>query len=80
LGTTGISFADEHDFFHDFSDYLLSASDFFSVRYDDQLSNQLDPVVIERLASSFPYPIKSESRRKKSQRFLALPRLSLPFL
>ncbi|MBE9171447.1 IS4 family transposase [Pleurocapsales cyanobacterium LEGE 06147] len=35
---------------------------------------------IERLASSFPYPIKCESRRKKIQRFLILPRLSLPLL
>ena len=31
---------------------------------------------IERLASSFPYPIKGESRSKKIPRFLILPRLS----
>jgi hypothetical protein len=37
-------------------------------------------VRIERLASSFPYPIKCESRRKKIQRFLILPRLSLSLL
>jgi hypothetical protein len=37
-------------------------------------------VRIERLASSFPYPIKCESRRKKIQRFLILPNLSLPLL
>ncbi len=37
-------------------------------------------VRIERLASSFPYPIKCETRRKKIQRFLVLPRLSLPLL
>jgi Transposase DDE domain len=37
-------------------------------------------VRIERLASSFPYPIKCESRRKKIQRFLSLPRLSLSLL
>jgi hypothetical protein len=37
-------------------------------------------VRIERLASSFPYPIKCESRRKKIQRFLVLPRFSLPLL
>jgi hypothetical protein len=37
-------------------------------------------VRIERLASSFPYPIKCESRRKKIQRFLILPKLSLPLL
>ena len=37
-------------------------------------------VRIERLASSFPYPIKCESRRKKIPRFLVLPRLSLPLL
>jgi len=37
-------------------------------------------VRIERLASSFPYPIKCESRRKKIQRFLTLPKLSLPLL
>ncbi len=37
-------------------------------------------VRIERLASSFPYPIKCESRRKKIQRFLIIPRLSLPLL
>ncbi|WP_319423512.1 hypothetical protein [Pleurocapsa sp. FMAR1] len=37
-------------------------------------------VRIERLASSFPYPIKCESRRKKIQRFLIIPRLSLSLL
>ena len=37
-------------------------------------------VRIERLASSFPYPIKCESRRKKIQRFLTMPRLSLTLL
>lgn len=37
-------------------------------------------VRIERLASSFPYPIKCESRRKKIQRFLILSRLSIPLL
>lgn len=37
-------------------------------------------VRIERLASSFPYPIKCESRRKKIQRFLILSKLSLPLL
>lgn len=37
-------------------------------------------VRIERLASFFPYPIKCESRRKKIQRFLTLPKLSLPLL
>lgn len=37
-------------------------------------------VKIEKLASSFPYPIKCESRRKKIQRFLILPKLSIPLL
>ena len=37
-------------------------------------------VRIERLASSFPYPIKCESRRKKIQRFLTLSKLSLSLL
>ena len=37
-------------------------------------------VRIERLASSFPYPIKCESRRKKIQRFKVLSKLSLPLL
>ena len=37
-------------------------------------------VKIERLASSFPYPIKCESRRKKIQRFKVLSKLSLPLL
>ncbi|MGB5637187.1 MAG: IS4 family transposase [Waterburya sp.] len=37
-------------------------------------------VRLERLASSFPYPIKCESRRKKIQRFFTLTRLSLPLL
>jgi hypothetical protein len=37
-------------------------------------------VRLERLASSFPYPIKCESRRKKIQRFLILSGLSLSLL
>ncbi len=37
-------------------------------------------VRIERLASSFPYPIKCESRRKKIQRFLISSSLSLSLL
>ncbi len=37
-------------------------------------------VRIERLASSFPYPIKCESRRKKIQRFLISSNLSLSLL
>jgi hypothetical protein len=37
-------------------------------------------VRIERLVFSFSYPIKCESRRKKRQRFLALPKLRLLLL
>lgn len=34
-------------------------------------------VKLERLASVFPYPITTESRRRKLQRFLSLPQLTL---
>ena len=33
-------------------------------------------VKLERLASAFPYPITTESRRRKLQRFLDLPKLT----
>ena len=34
-------------------------------------------VKLERLASVFPYPITTESRRRKLQRFLSLPQLTI---
>ena len=34
-------------------------------------------VKLERLASAFPYPITTESRRRKLQRFLDLPKLTI---
>jgi len=34
-------------------------------------------VKLERLASAFPYPITTESRRWKLQRFLDLPKLTI---
>jgi len=37
-------------------------------------------VRIEKLASSYPLPIKQESRRRHLQRFLALPGLSIPIV
>src|SRR4028118_1436342 len=37
-------------------------------------------VRIERLARGFPYPIMVESRRRKLQRFLDLPQLTLPLI
>jgi hypothetical protein len=37
-------------------------------------------VKLERLARMFPYPITIESRRRKLQRFLELPQLTLNLL
>ena len=37
-------------------------------------------VRIERLAALFPQPIKFESRRRRIQRFLILPKVSIPVL
>ena len=59
--------------------YLLS-SEFLTLQILVWLLQVHRQVRIERLASSFPYPIKCESRRKKIQRFLNLPRLSLSLL
>jgi hypothetical protein len=37
-------------------------------------------VRLERLARVFPYPITTESRRRKLQRFLDLPQLTITYL
>ncbi len=58
----------------------LPSSEFLTLQILVWLLQVHRQVRIERLASSFPYPIKCESRRKKIQRFLTLPRLSLPLL
>ncbi len=67
-------------FYIDYLKSYLPSSEFLTLQILVWLLQVHRQVRIERLASSFPYPIKCESRRKKIQRFLTLPRLSLPLL
>ena len=67
-------------FYLDYLKTYLPSSEFLILQILVWLLQVHRQVRIERLASSFPYPIKCESRRKKIQRFLILPRLSLPLL
>ncbi len=64
-------------------DYLktyLASSELLTLQILVWLLQVHRQVRIERLASSFPYPIKCESRRKKIQRFLMSSNLSLSLL
>ncbi len=67
-------------FYIDYLKTYLPSSELLTLQILVWLLQVHRQVRIERLASSFPYPIKCESRRKKIQRFLSLPRLSLPLL
>lgn len=67
-------------FYIDYLKTYLPSSELLTLQILVWLLQSHRQVKIERLASSFPYPIKCESRRKKIQRFLILPRLSLPLL
>ena len=67
-------------FYLDYLKTYLPSSELLTLQILVWLLQVHRQVRIERLASSFPYPIKCESRRKKIQRFLTLPRLSLPLL
>ena len=67
-------------FYIDYLKTYLPSSELLTLQILVWLLQVHRQVKIERLASSFPYPIKCESRRKKIQRFLTLPRLSLPLL
>ena len=67
-------------FYIDYLKTYLPSSELLTLQILIWLLQVHRQVRIERLASSFPYPIKCESRRKKIQRFLTLPRLSLPLL
>ncbi len=67
-------------FYIDYLKTYLPSSELLTLQILVWLLQVHRQVRIERLASSFPYPIKCESRRKKIQRFLILPRLSLPLL
>jgi hypothetical protein len=67
-------------FYLDYLKTYLPDSEFLTLQILVWLLQVHRQVRIERLASSFPYPIKCESRRKKIQRFLILPQLSLSLL
>ena len=67
-------------FYIDYLKTYLPSSELLTLQILVWLLQVHRQVRIERLASSFPYPIKCESRRKKIQRFLSLPSLSLPLL
>ena len=67
-------------FYLDYLKAYFPSSEFLTLQILVWLLQTHRQVRIERLASFFPYPIKCESRRKKIQRFLVLPRLSLPLL
>ena len=68
------------EFYLDYLKNYLPSSELLTLQILIWLLQVHRQVRIERLASSFPYPIKCESRRKKIQRFLILPNLSLPLL
>jgi hypothetical protein len=68
------------EFYIEYLKTYLPSSEFLTLQILVWLLQVHRQVRIERLASSFPYPIKCESRRKKIQRFLTNPRLSLPLL
>lgn len=68
------------EFYLDYLKAYLPSSEFLTLQILVWLLQVHRQVRIERLASSFPYPIKCESRRKKIQRFLTIPRLSLSLL
>ncbi len=67
-------------FYLDYLKTYLPSSELLTLQIVVWLLQVHRQVRIERLASSLPYPIKCESRRKKIQRFLILPRLSLSLL
>jgi len=58
----------------------LSAAELLTLEILVWLLQAHKQVRIERLAALFPEPIKFESRRRRLQRFLILPKLSLPLL
>jgi hypothetical protein len=58
----------------------LSATQFLTLEILVWLLQAYKQVRIERLAALFPQPIKFESRRRRLQRFLILPQVSIPVL
>jgi hypothetical protein len=68
------------EFYIEYLKTYLPSSEFLTLQILVWLLQVHRQVRIERLTSSFPYPIKCESRRKKIQRFLTNSRLSLPLL
>ena len=67
-------------FYIDYLKTYLPSSELLTLQILVWLLQVHRQVRIERLASSFPYPIKCESRRKKIQRFLRSSNLSLSLL
>lgn len=67
-------------FYIDYLKTYLPSSEFLTLQILVWLLQVNRQIRIERLASSFPYPIKCESRRKKIQRFLISSSLSLSLL
>ena len=67
-------------FYIDYLKIYLPSSELLTLQILVWLLQVHRQVRIERLASSFPYPIKCESRRKKIQRFLMSSNLSLSLL
>ncbi len=68
------------EFYIEYLKTYLPSSKFLTLQILVWLLQVHRQVRIERLASSFPYPIKCESRRKKIQRFLMSSSLSLSLL
>ncbi len=67
-------------FYIDYLKAYLPSSELLTLQILVWLLQVHRQVRIERLASSFPDPIKCESRRKKIQRFLMSSKLSLSLL
>ena len=65
-------------FYQEHFQRCLSVSQYHTLTILVWLLQVQKQVRIERLAACFPLPILYESRRKHIQRFLALPKFSIP--
>ena len=55
----------------------MSLADYIFLKILLHLLQSIKKVSLEKLASALPLPIKFESRRKRIQRFLSLPNLTI---
>ncbi|NEQ86816.1 MAG: IS4 family transposase, partial [Moorea sp. SIO2I5] len=55
----------------------LSLAEYIFLKIFINLLQSIKKVNLEKLANALPLPIKFESRRKRIQRFLSLPKLTI---